>query len=70
MDTYQLTIIGGFTDAFHFYPVIIRDSTATVYPHNNLLEYGRTYYVEIDPGVLVLKDGGFNGISGKKRMAV
>ncbi len=25
-DTYQLTIIGGFTDAFHFYPVIVRDN--------------------------------------------
>jgi pectinesterase len=64
-DTYQLTIIGGFTDAFHFYPVIIHGSTATIYPHNNLLEYGRTYYVEIDPGVLMWKGGGFDGIAGK-----
>src|ERR1051325_6451764 len=36
---FQLTIIGGFTDGFHFYPVIIHDNTATIYPHNNLLEY-------------------------------
>jgi pectin methylesterase-like acyl-CoA thioesterase len=64
-DKYQLTIIGGFTDAFHFYPVIIHDKTATIYPHNNLLEYGRTYYVEIDPGVLILKDNSFTGITGK-----
>jgi pectinesterase len=64
-DTYQLTIIGGFTDAFHFYPVILRGTTATIYPHNNLLEYGRTYYVEIDPGVLMWKGGGFDGIAGK-----
>ena len=42
---YQLTIIGGFTDAFHFYPVIVRDSIATIYLHNNMLEYGHTYYV-------------------------
>jgi pectinesterase len=63
-DKYQLTIIGGFTDAFHFYPVIIHGATATIYPHNNLLEYGKTYYVQIDPGVLSLKDGSFAGISG------
>ncbi len=64
-DKYQLTIIGGFTDGFHFYPVIIRDKTATIYLHHNLLEYGRTYYVQIDPGVLTMKDGSFRGISGK-----
>jgi pectinesterase len=63
-DGYQLTIIGGFTDAFHFYPVIIHDRTATIYPHNNLLEYGKTYYVQVDPSVLILKDGGFSGIVG------
>jgi pectinesterase len=63
--TYQLTIIGGFTDAFHFYPVIVRGNVATIYPHNNLLEYGRTYRVQIDPGVLTLADGGFTGFSGK-----
>ena len=64
-DNYQLTIIGGFTDGFHFYPVIIHDSVATIYLHHNLLEYNKTYYVQIDPGVLELKDGSFNGISGK-----
>jgi pectinesterase len=63
-DKYQLTIIGGFTDAFHFYPVIIRENAATIYPHNNLLEYGKTYYVQIDPEVLSLKDGSFAGIAG------
>ncbi len=63
--TYQLTIIGGFTDAFHFYPVIIRGNTATIYPHHNLLEYGKTYRVQIDPGVLTLADGSHSGFSGK-----
>ncbi len=58
-DKYQLTIIGGFTDAFHFYPVIIHDNKATIYPHNNLLQYNKTYYVKIDPGVLILNDAGF-----------
>jgi len=62
---YQLTIIGGFTDAFHFYPVIIHGNTATVYPHHNLLTYGNTYYIQMDPGVLTLQDGNFNGIAGK-----
>jgi pectinesterase len=64
-DEFQLTIIGGFTDAFHFYPVIVKDNTATIYPHNNLLEYGRTYYVEIDPGVLTVGGGEFPGVAGK-----
>ena len=64
-DKYQLTIIGGFTDGFHFHPVIIRGNTATIYPHNNLLEYNKTYYIEMDPGVLTLKDKSFHGISGK-----
>ncbi|MGA7160238.1 MAG: pectinesterase family protein [Bacteroidota bacterium] len=63
--TYQLTIIGGFTDAFHFYPVIIHGKVATLYPHNNLLEYNKTYYVQIDFGVLTLSDNSFAGIAGK-----
>jgi pectinesterase len=63
--TYQLTIIGGFADAFHFYPVIVRGNVATIYPHNNLLEYGKTYRVQIDPGVLTLADSSFTGFGGK-----
>jgi len=62
---YQRTIIGGFTDAFHFYPVIMHNQTATIYPHNNLLQYGKTYYVEIDPEVFILNGVNFPGISGK-----
>jgi pectin methylesterase-like acyl-CoA thioesterase len=62
---FQLTIIGGFTDAFHFYPVIIHDNVATIYPHNNLLEYSKTYYVQIDDGVLTVADGSFTGINGR-----
>ncbi len=63
--TYQLTIIGGFTDAFHFYPVIIHGNAATLYLHNNLLDYGKTYYVQIDPGVLTLPDSSLSGFAGK-----
>ena len=61
---YQLTIIGGFTDGFHFHPVIVHDNVATIYPHNKLLEYGKTYYVQIDPDVLTLPDRSFHGIVG------
>lgn len=62
---YQRTIIGGFTDGFHFHPVIVHGQVATIYPHNDLLAYGKTYYVEIDPGVLSTADGGFHGIQRK-----
>lgn len=59
---YQLTIIGGFSDGFHFYPVIVRGNKATIYLHNNLLDYGKEYYVTIDKDVIK----GYNGIKGKK----
>lgn len=65
-DTYQLTIIGGFTDGFHFYPIIVSGNTATIQLHHNLLEYGKSYYVLIDPGVLTVADGGFRGITDKQ----
>ncbi len=58
---YQLTIIGHFTDGFHFYPIIVHDCTATIYLHHNLLEYGKSYYVTIDEGVLSAK--GFKGFT-------
>src|SRR5262249_48625778 len=45
---YQLTIIGGFTDGFHFYPITVEGNTATIHPHHDLLEYGKTYYVQVD----------------------
>ncbi len=64
-DSYQLTIIGGFTDGFHFYPIIVHDNVATITLHHNLLEYNKTYYVQIDPGVLTLEDNSFAGIPDK-----
>lgn len=63
---YQLTIIGGFTDGFHFHPIIVRDSTATIYLHNNILLPGKTYRVEIDPGVITTPAGDFDGITDWK----
>lgn len=61
-DSFQLTIIGGFTDGFHFHPVLIHGCTAYIQLHHNLLQYGKTYYVEVTPDVFK----GFAGISGKK----
>ena len=60
---YQLTIIGGFTDGFRFYPITVEGNTATIHPHHDLLEYGKTYYVQIDAEVFPSND--FAGISGK-----
>jgi pectinesterase len=65
-DTYQLTIIGGFTDGFHFYPIIVSGVTATIQLHHNLLEYGKSYYVLIDPGVLTVAGDGFAGLTDKQ----
>ncbi|GHU85885.1 hypothetical protein FACS1894153_1910 [Bacteroidia bacterium] len=48
---YQLNIIGHFTDAFRFYPIIIHGNTATIYFHNNMLEYNKTYFITIDENV-------------------
>lgn len=44
--------------------MIIHGNVATIYPHNNLLQYNKTYDVQIDPGVLSLADGSFKGIGG------
>jgi len=60
---YQLSVIGGFTDGFHFYPVTVNGRTATIHPHHDLLRYGHTYYVQVDPQVLSAP--GFKGVAGK-----
>jgi hypothetical protein len=60
LHNYQLTTVGGLED-FHFYPVILHGNVATIYPHNNVLKYGHTYIVRIDPGVLKLASGPFEG---------
>ncbi len=55
---YQLTIIGGFSDGFHFYPAVVDGNSLYIKLHHNLLDYNRKYYVLIDGAV---ED--FNGIS-------
>lgn len=59
---YQLNIIGGFTDAFHFYPVIVRDTVATIYLHNNVLDYNRQYRVTIDAECFHCPTDSFSGL--------
>ncbi len=58
---YQLNIIGGFTDGFHFRPVNIKGSTASITLHNNMLDYGHSYTVTVDKSVFDSK--GFKGIT-------
>ena len=48
---YQLTIIGGFSDGFHFYPMLVRGREAVIYLHHNVLEYGHQYEVRMDKDV-------------------
>jgi pectinesterase len=54
---YQKNIIAGID--FHFFPIIVRGSTATVTLHNGALKYGKKYIVTMDS--LVLSGGGFSG---------
>lgn len=55
--------IGGLS-GFSYYPVIISGSTATIYPANGVLTYGKSYYVTIDPGVFTDSTGlAFAGVS-------
>jgi len=61
---YQLTTIGGLAD-FHFYPVILHGNVATIYPHNNVLQYHHKYTVEMDAGVLTPATGAFAGYAGE-----
>jgi pectinesterase len=58
---YQVNTVGGVD--FHFFPVIVRDKTATISLHNNVLKFGRTYIVKIDPQVLHSSDGSFSGFT-------
>lgn len=59
---YQLDIIGGFSDGFHFHPIVCHGNKVSIYLHHNMLEYNHEYYVTIEKGVIE----GFDGIKGKK----
>jgi pectin methylesterase-like acyl-CoA thioesterase len=69
-DSFQLTIIGGFSDGFHFYPVIVHGNTATVQLHHNLLQYNKTYRIQIDSAVFAQRlDGLKNWTFSTKKAA-
>ncbi|KAF2396972.1 pectin lyase-like protein [Trichodelitschia bisporula] len=58
---YQVTMIAGVD--FHFFPIIVRNNTATVYPHHGALKYGHSYTVKMDPTVLTPAAGAFSGFT-------
>ncbi|MET0341198.1 MAG: pectinesterase family protein [Polyangiales bacterium] len=58
---YQVTIIDG--NEFHFRPIIVRGSQATIYPHHNRLEHGHAYEVTMDASVLQPPARDFAGFS-------
>ena len=60
--TFQTTTVAG--HSFHFFPIIVHDNVATIYPHHNKLQYGKTYIVKIDPSVLEQAGRPFPGITG------
>ena len=60
-ENYQLTIIGGFSDGFHFRPVYVKDNSVHIQLHHNILDHNRKYYVLIDGGAI----REFKGISKK-----
>lgn len=56
--------IGGIATDFNYYPITVSGQTATIYPRNGVLSYGRTYYVTVEPGVFTNSTGlAFAGIS-------
>ncbi|HVU35560.1 MAG TPA: pectinesterase family protein [Opitutaceae bacterium] len=56
--------IGTQSVQYIFHPILVTNNTATIYPHAGVLAYGQTYYVTIDPGVLLDSTGAtFAGIS-------
>ena len=61
--TAQSYTIGG-AQGFHCYPVIISGHVAIIYPHHHVLDYHKTYYVQIDPGLLFDGAGPFAGFNG------
>ena len=67
-DIYQHNYIGGDleSDIYHFYPVLIHDTVASICLHNHRLKYDRTYYVEVDPNVFTVETDSFKGISGNR----
>jgi len=58
----QRYMIGG--TAYNAYPLLINGNVVTIYPHPNVLTYNKTYYVQMDAGVVKNDGGDFAGMSG------
>jgi hypothetical protein len=54
-EDFQLDTIGGMD--FHFFPIMVDGTTATVQLHHNRLQYDQTYNVTFSEGVLLNQDG-------------
>lgn len=53
------SLFPGDSQAFNYYPVVITGNTATIYPHSGLLTTNKTYYITIDPGVIIDPAGAY-----------
>jgi pectinesterase len=63
--TSQNYIIGG-ANNFHLYPILASGNSAIIYPHHHVLDYGKTYDVQVDAGVLQVDEQSFPGLSGNQ----
>ena len=53
----QMRSVGGVM--LNTYNIIINGNTATIYPHSGVLTTNKTYYVIVDPGVIVDQNGAY-----------
>ncbi len=60
---FQISIIGGFTDGFHFHPVLINNNRVIIQPHHNMITYKNRYYVTIDKSVLDNAGDSWHGVT-------
>jgi autotransporter-associated beta strand protein len=58
------SLFPGDSTAFNYFPVIITNTTAAIYPHSGVLTSNQTYYVTLDSGIVKDSSGAyFAGIS-------
>ncbi len=65
----EVKTIGGLA-TINYYPITVSGATATIYPRDGVLTYGKSYYVTIEPGAFVNAAGeSFAGIEDKTTWA-
>ncbi len=57
MSDYQVNTLQGVD--FHYHPVLARDTTAIITPHNGALDYGQTYSIRVDGEVFGIENQDF-----------